>query len=349
MNIIILSKKYENYQSGYYHNDIVTALKKYTNSFIYGYGYPKYDPNDTIDDVFSKSKFGARSVDLLVCTTSWDDDSAKDNVDPHPRIDLENIKNVYKVYMLNKEYKKLELRLEYIKKNKFDLVCTVLPNTSKWERACGIKFMHLPFGVNFERFKLLALDRKYDFAFTGSLHNTHSDYRFKAKQMLFKDRYLNMLSNKQFRFNRNNVMKDRYNKYNIYWSEFGAKRYSLGDKMGFKSLIFTGHKYVKFLNNAKVFLNTPSALGIINTRFYELMAVKTLIFCPYSDAYGNFLINGKNCIMYKEDMSDFEFNICEAIENEPKRIAIVEEAYKHVAKHSYDERISTLLHFINSV
>jgi spore maturation protein CgeB len=338
MNIIILSKNYEKYSCGYYHQDIIDAFYKLANVFIYGRGYCDYNKKDTFLDVLLKSQFKENEVDLIVCSTSWDEDGSKVSVDPHPNINLSQVNNISKVYFLNKEYKKLKLRFEYIQKQKFNLICTVHPDAKKWEKEIGFKFMHLPFGLSLDRFKDFGLKRKYDFSFTGGLHNTHTDGRFMAKRQIFKKDCLNIMSNKGLSvLFKKKPIKDKYSKYSIYWAEWGSRGYLL------RSMLPKGVKYAKFLNQSKVFLNTPSAIGIFNTRFLELMATKTLILCPESILYGDVLEDGHNCVMYKQDMSDFDEKLIQCIENEEFRERIIDNAHNDVSKHSYDSRIKLLL------
>ena len=337
--VILLAKNYENYTSGYYHNDWVKAFRKLTNCFVYGEGYPGYDKKDTINDVIAKSPFSKSEIDLIVCATSWDVDNRTDTVDPHPDIDLSKINDIPKFYFLNKEYKKLDLRFEYIRKNKFDSVGSVLwYKLEEWEEKLGVRFIHTPFGVNLERFKDFKLPKKWDFGFTGSLHKSHTDMRFKVKKELFKESAINQLSTHGLsRLIKGNPLKKKYKKYRIFWAEFGAKG------LFFRSLLPAGEKYAKFLNQFKVFLNTPSALGIINTRFYELMATKTLIFCPESRYYGEFLKDGENCIMFKEDMSDFEDKLKITIEESELRRKIVERNSKNIYKFTYENYLKRIL------
>lgn len=87
MNIIILSKNYGNYTSGYYHQDIINAFKRKANCHIYGEGYPNYNRNDTIDDVISKLKIKIDEIDLIIVSTSWEiQDPTILESDPHPKI-----------------------------------------------------------------------------------------------------------------------------------------------------------------------------------------------------------------------------------------------------------------------
>ena len=59
-----------------------------------------------------------------------------------PEINFLDVENIKKVYFLNKEYKKLNLRFKYIKENSFDCVVTVHPNYNKWEKLINTKFLN---------------------------------------------------------------------------------------------------------------------------------------------------------------------------------------------------------------
>ena len=85
---------------------------------------------------------------------------------------MSKIKNMKKVFFLNKEYKKLKQKLHYIKKNKFDLVTTVLLNEqfNTWEMATNTKFITIPFGVDLKNFRLLNVEKNMIFLFSGALH-----------------------------------------------------------------------------------------------------------------------------------------------------------------------------------
>ena len=342
MNVLILSKNYEQYRSGYYHQDIIDSFVKLTNAFVYGPGYSEYSSGDDIDAIIEKSGFSKSNLDLIVCSTSWDVDTSMTEVDPHPNIDLSKINDIQKIYFLNKEYKKLDLRFDYIKKQKFDLVCTVHPDAKKWEKEIDIPFLHLPFGISLERFQDFGQEKKYDFSFTGGLHKSHTDFRYKVKEQLFDKRFMDMKANRGLSaFMRPSPLKKQYKKYSIYWAEWGSRDFF------YRSMLPKGKNYAEFMNKSKVFLNTPSAIGIFNTRFFELMATKALIFCPkVEDQYMDFLIDGQNCVMFDPDMHDFDEKLIGIIEDDTQRKKIVENAYQDRRLHSYDSRIKTLLDYL---
>ncbi|MDP6103817.1 MAG: glycosyltransferase [Gammaproteobacteria bacterium] len=85
---------------------------------------------------------------------------------------------------------------------------------------------------------------------------------------------------------------------------------------------------------------------MFNTRFFELMATKTLILCPKSDSYLSLLKDGINCVMFNPNMSNFDEKLVKCIEDNNFRKTITENAYKNIEKHSYDARIATLLNYI---
>ncbi|MFC5078916.1 hypothetical protein VTH8203_01466 [Vibrio thalassae] len=337
MNVILLSKNYSEYKSGYYHADIVGSWVSQTNCFVYGPGYSNYDSSDEISDVIKKSGFKRQEIDLIVFSTSWDEDDREDTVDPHESISVSEYEDIKRVYYLNKEYKKLDLRFEYIRRQNIDVVVTVHPEYKNWEKETGIKFIKSHFAVNLERFNYNNEKKKYDFGFTGGLHLNHLDYRSKVKMEIFKEQSVKVKSNRGLDgiINRG-VIKEKYRDYDIYWAEFGAKNI-LG-----KSLLPSGEKYANFLRKFNSFLNTPSAIGIFNTRFFELMASKTLILCPRVEEYDGLMIDGVNCVMFNPDMSDFE-DILKKSKMENYRTPIVENAYRMVKEHTYERRVLNIL------
>ena len=106
----------------------------------------------------------------------------------------------------------------------------------------------------------------------------------------------------------------------------------------------SGIKYAKFLNSFKTFLSTPSATGLIGTRYFECMATKTLLFCPQSEHYGDMFRDGHNSLMFREDLSDFEERLEYILSDDTERQRIAENAYlDFISNHTYDHRIEKVL------
>ena len=339
MNIIILTKNYEKYVSGYYHHDINKAFMTKGNCYLYGEGYLKYNKNDTIQDIIAKSPFDEKDIDLIVVSTSWEiQDPQIEESDPHPRINLSTLE-IPKVFFLNKEYKKLNKKLKYAKENNFNLVCTVHHDYKKWAEQTGLNFIRLPFAANPERFKDYGLPKKYDFGFTGALHSTYTDIRYEIKCKLFKNPYVKSNLGASVLF-RKNPLKEEFRKYKIYWAEWGARN------IFGRSLLPPLNRYPKFLSSFKTFLSTPGPIGIIGTRYFECMAVKTLLFCPESE-HNNIFKDGYNCVTFKEDLYDFDEKVHWILSNDAKRDRIIENAYKDfINNHTYENRIEKVINIL---
>ena len=139
---------------------------------VYGPGYPNYNPADNLAEVASKSGFN--NVDLYFFSAGWDLDTSLESVNPHPNINVSKT-DVPKFYLFNKEYKKLNLRLEYAKLNNFDVCFTVHHYYKKWQEETGINFVRLPFAADEQIFKDYNEQKTYDLGFSGNLHNYKDD------------------------------------------------------------------------------------------------------------------------------------------------------------------------------
>ena len=126
-------------------------------------------------------------------------------------------------------------------------------------------------------------------------------------------------------------------RYNILWGDDQNNNF------------FYGNEYVKMLNSCKMFLSTLSPNNIIGLRFYELSAVKTLILCP-KDNYDGVFQDRINCVMYDDNPDSFKRVFEQYLEDDAKRLEIVERAYKDVLeKHSWEQRINKLVHTLINI
>jgi len=340
MNVILLAQNYENYKSGYYHDDIVRVFRRKYNCFVYGKGYPGYELKDTIEDVIAKSPFKKSDIDIIVIGTSWEiQNSNNPESDPHPNINLSQLK-IPKIFFLNKEYKKLQKKFEYIKKNKFDLAISAHPKCEYWSKKIGFPFLKSHFAIDKERFEKLNklnIPKTYNFGFTGSLHKKYTDIRYKIKCEIFDNPHVKSNLGLSILFKKNPI-KPEYRKYKIYWAEWGAR------SLFGKSLLPTGEEYLKFLRKFKIFFSTSSAEGLVGTRFFEIMASKTLLFIPESEFYDGLFKDGVNCCIFKKDLSDFKKKLEYYLSHLEERKKICENAYQDVMKnHTYETRIEKII------
>ena len=233
------------------------------------------------------------------------------------------------------------MKLDFIKKNEIDYVTSVLKyECQEWEEITGSKFIWKPFGINFSRIQESNIKRKYDFGFTGAVHERWIQSRVYIKNHIFKEKYLNFKRiHNLYHMKR---FKEKYSDLKIYWGEWSQKKI-----LPKRTRVPIFENYFKLLTKIKIFLNTKSAIGIIGTRFLELMASKTMILCPEDDYYG--LIRNKvNCVMYK-DLKDFDEQLLYYAKNKEEREKIVEYAYQDCLNYSWNKIVLDLLNKIKFI
>lgn len=336
--ILWLGRDYSDYTAAYYQQDLFETVRERYSVTPYGPGFELYDETDDIHDIRSKVK---REPDLIVVANTWGtDDEQTDAYSPHEELRLDSV-DVPTLMFLNKEYSKLDRKLEFISRNEIEYVTTVLrERCEEWEEATGATFIWKPFGIDLDRFYHdPAIPTVYDFGFTGNLHEDWLDERKAVKQHIFEPRYLefswwhNLVHTRRF--------KDRYDGLDIYWGEFQNRSLFLGSRAPF------GEEYVELLNRCKTFLNTRSALGIFNARFWELMATRTLIICPEDEYYG-LLEDGMNCVMY-DSLAEFDELLEYYASEDAERRAITETAGEFVEEFTWENLVEDLLARIERV
>ena len=89
-----------------------------------------------------------------------------------------------------------------------------------------------------------------------------------------------------------------------------------------------------------MWISTPSPANLVGTRYYEIMAARTLLFCSRDVAYTGLFEDGVHCVMFEPDLSDFDDKLFYYLGHEEERAAIIEEAHGHVLQnHTWDRRI----------
>jgi hypothetical protein len=335
--ILWLGEDYSDYTAAYYQQDLFQTVREHYEVLPYGDGFGNYDTDDDIDDIRAKVD---GEPDLIVVSNTWGTEAQSiDEYSPHGRLGLERL-DTPTLMFLNKEYAKLERKLEFIRRNDIDYVTSVLRDRcDEWEAETGATFIWQPFGIDLDRFEYdpTAPDT-YDFGFSGNLHERWLDEREELKEHIFEPRYMDFSWWHNFVHTRR--FKDRYDEFTIYWGERQNRSLRL------RSRAPHGESYYSLLNRCKTFLNTPSALGIVNTRFWELMATKTLVICPEDDYFG-LLTNGENCVMY-EDLAEFDELLEYYVTHNDARRDIVENAAEFVTQFSWETIVSDLMTTIDS-
>ena len=317
LNILLLQPDFSRYNSAYYQHQFTKALGRVHQVYRYGPKLAGYDQRHTIDDVLKLCPF---EPDLICFGAGWENENLDiSEFDPHPAINAAKV-NVPSVLVLNKEYKKLEGKFRFIQDNRIRLVFTTHHHYTRWEEQVGVPFIHFPFAVDPELFRDYGERKRYALGFSGSLHTQWLDLRGKIKEHLFL---------------RWPIKRPRYWGMRLFWSEVGRRRVF---RRVFR--VPRGENYARLINRSKIWLSTPSAVDIVGTRYYEIMAAKTLLMCSRSPAYEGLFKEGTHCVMFEPDLQDFDETLGYYLEHEDARQRIVDEAYGHVLReHTWDKRI----------
>ena len=313
LNILVFQPNFDQYKGAYYQHQFIKSLGNVHNIFKYGPHIENYDKEHTIKDVLMLCPF---KVDIICFGAGWEiEDINIPEFDPHPNLQVFKT-NIPRVMILNKEYKKLDKKFEFIQDNHIQMVFTVHHHYHQWQRRLRneSKFVHFPFAIDPKLFNDYGKQKHYDLGFSGRLHKQYSDIRSRIKNHLFL-----MWPIKRKKYWRNK----------IFWSEGRA----------FLRLPH-GRSYAELVNKSKIWLSTPSAINIVGTRFYEIMASKSLLFCNRHNAYKGLFEDGQHCIMFDPDLNDFDEKLFYYLDHEDKRFEIVNRAYNHVMKnHTWEKRV----------
>ena len=177
-------------------------------------------------------------------------------------------KEIKHVLFLNKEYARLNHKLNEIMRYKFDLVFTHLHDFDL-RNTKDISSIFLPLACSYENMskyrKRKLKDRKYDLFFSGILQNwnfqeSQNDIRKKIQIELF-----------YCLFDFPIFKKYKYRDLNIYWKPFYKSRIKNLLSNLFYNERLSQKKYFDTLANSKCVLHTSSPIGIISTRIFEAL------------------------------------------------------------------------------
>ncbi len=312
MNILVLQPDFSNYTSAYYQHEFTEALSRAHRVFRYGPGFDGYRLEHRIEDVLGMCPF---DPDLICFAAGWEnEDEQVVQYDPHPTIRVDQI-GIPSVMILNKEYKKLEKKFQFIRENRIRKVFTVHHDYRRWQDDIGVPFVHFPFAVNQTVFRDRGERRKYELGFSGLLQNRYSDVRTRVKGKLFWSWP---------------IKAPRYWTVRIFWSS--------GRRLAYVNRTLVD--YARLLGKSKIWLSTPSPAGLVGTRYYEVMATRTLLFCSRSEAYQGLFEDGVHCVMFEPDLSDFDELLFYYLRNDAVRERVLDAAYAHVLEnHTWERRV----------
>ena len=236
------------------------------------------------------------------------------------QLDLTNNISVPIVGYFYKAQNLLVQKLNFIKSNNFDLMMSAPPKCKEYENITGIPFKLCPHAADSNTFYDRKIKKQFDVGYSGALHDNKLYVEGSFKTFNIRRRAQELLAEqkniKSF-LNGSDHISQRINSY---------------------------HEYARKINQCKIWLATPAPQEEIVSRYFEIGMSGTLLFCseiPFE--YRSILQNKKNCIEFKNDLSDFldKFYFC--LNNWLECQEIIKNTYcEFHANHSWFARAKSL-------
>ena len=208
-----------------------------------------------------------------------------------------------KIAYFHKPQTMLEEKLNFCKINNFDLFIDSQITYKDHGIRSNCESIRLPFVASEKDFHPRNVDKIYDIGFSGTMRLITPAGKVEGPTRDIRDRIYE---------------KFKHKSYNLFWNAHNAS----------SDRIASVEEYATKINQSKMWLATTGPTEDISPRFFEVMLSKTLLFCnnmPYE--YEGMFIDGENCVMYDNDLSNFYEKIDYYLNNESERNKIIESAY----------------------
>ena len=246
---------------------------------------------------------------------------------------LENL-SIPVVCMIHKPQNMLQQKLDFCKVNNVDLVVDSQSTYKEYEKYTGIKSIRLPFTATPKYFYPRNVEKKYDIGFSGALHENKARAASGAVNDLNADGPTKDLRPR---------VREKLKQMNcsVFWNSSNTLNYRIAST----------EEYATRINQSKVWLATTGPLHDVSPRYFEVILSKTLLLCnDMPDAYEGIFEDEKNCVMFNNDLTNFEEKLRHYLENNEERELLTESAYKDfLNKYTWKHMAENLLKEIKSV
>ena len=262
----MLGPRYDQYKSAHYQQDLIDQIKRSSTKYYHFSDSQLLNYHECIkvsgfipEEVFFNHGWLNDAPNIPLCAfnldNSWEHCNAK------------------MILFLNKEYARIEEKINYLKSARFDLLVTHSLDYADQINP-SIPQLFLPLAVNLSRIPLGSnnsiLDRPIDLYFSGILQNPYhpsaqSDIRIQIQKELFY-----CLGDFPL------LRRWKFRKLNIYWKPFYFSRIKqiLSNLLHGKKLSIDD--YYRHLSLSKAVVHTASPANIVSTRVVESLACGAL-------------------------------------------------------------------------
>lgn len=339
IKILFISKNIKDYRSASYQYDFYNSLRKNTDLKLYGPGINLYKKSDTIIEIIKKINF---TPDIIFIGHNWLSDD-KTNFDLPNDLKLNQTK-IKKVIFLNKEYVNLDKKIKFIISNNFDL-CFTHCSTIKFNKKIpntDVKF--IPFAFNDSRLKRKNYKKNIDIFFSGILQNQNINAnQSNSRILIMKTIFYSILDIPLFK-------KINFKSRKIFWNSIPRYRFSrLLSKFINKYYYIDNDKYDDLISSSKIVINSLSPMGLISPRFYECMAIKSIIFSEDSNVYDK-VFPRKYIFFYNSNKNDIKSKLLDLSKNYKYHENLLNEAQNQAYKfHTWDCRANEVVKYLNKI
>lgn len=336
LKVLVLSKNMSDYASAFYQQDFLEELSRQSECRFYGPGFVGFDRRDTLQTIFTRLKF---RPDLILLGHSFLADSSDQPLVTQPSLDLSRT-DIPIIAVLNKEYTRLGDKIKFLNEIGPRLVLTHHHNLGGLGVRLNSPSLFVPFAVNPLRFPRGKVMRTFDLGFTGLLQNRKG----KAVQPDTRISIMKQLHYSAFGYPLG--LRKTYSHLRVLWRSWTgiyfldqvARRLLSGGKL-------SDQDYPVALQSTKVWLNTPSPVGLVSTRYFECMASGAVVLAQESE--GIHTVFPKEVLRTFRNTSDFVSVLEEILEDEKGRLATAQSAYDWVIQsHSWEARVRRVLEAI---
>lgn len=229
------------------------------------------------------------------------------------------------VCMLHKPQTMLKEKLEFCKINNIDILLDPHITYKEHGEYTNSKAIRFWFTANPEIYYPRDVEKVYDIGFSGA---SHGGGKISGPTRDLRDRIHKKL---------------RQGNRNAFWNS--SKEGSL------KYRIRSVEEYATKINQSKIWVATTGPVLDISPRYFEVMLSKTLLFCnnmPYE--YEDLFQDGVNCVMFENDLSDFDEKLDYYLNNQEASDIIIENAYNMaIEKYTWENMANMLIEEIKEL
>jgi glycosyltransferase involved in cell wall biosynthesis len=339
LKVLVLSRNMAYYAAAYYQRDFLEELKRQGDCFIYGPGFPDYDSGRNLTDVLRRAPF---RPDVVFTGHSFLEDNPRMPLLTMPAIDLSQ--STLPIFgFVNKEYSRLQEKLEFISNSNYSLVFTHHHSIGDLSPGFPTRHIFLPFGVNLSRFPIESRTKKYDLGFSGLLKNlTFGNLQTDTRKEVFDQLFVTLAGMKL-------KQRSAFSDLTISWNTWTGNRGLdfISSFLG-RSRKMTTEEYRLALQTSRIWLNFPSPLDLVSTRYFEAMASGAVVLAQESRGVSS--VFPRDLVRTFSGPSDFAHTLRKNIEDEEALRFTAQAAQDWVReKGTWESRVEALLREIAAI